>query len=310
MKKYDPISEFSERLKYLVVQEVIWYDDIMKFNHLGLKVDLYDKCLNPMFKKEFQLNYIKETYGLLIFLKENLDKIVSRILKNLTIGFYRSNGEPLEMLDVIIIKKSLLEEIETYYTLAEVLIDKDILLKLNNTLQKHSIKVQLPPNKKSGRREIISTFIGIKKLNPEQIVALFDLTFPKRNKDQLFDNSNKKSRKEFIEIMNLANVKDISERNYKIKLEAENYMLAFVFSWFEINYFIKSPFKAIENSASFYSSNDSLLTQNDLSKGKASYSNGNFITTQKPKTEPKLNDPQDKTQYFGYLNFHLHFTFN
>ena len=308
MKKRYPIESFSERLTYLLEKDTIDMATILEFDFLQLKEDIYVLCENQFKKNELSFKYNESLKNQLLSLQEILDGSINKVRKNLPVDhpLYLLNvtgGTRLTPEEKSVVRDHLKKEIATYVLMIEVVLGQII------TMQKTEKKV-VPLPKKAGRKKIVTNFKGERKLTDAQITSLYDLLLPRRQKEELFIQE-VKARLQFHEIMKLEDVNSISEKEYQIKLGAENYMFAFVLTWLEKNRFFSSPFKTVGNAASFYSLDDTPLKYNTLSKAKSVYDIEKYITTSPPSKKPVSPpaNPQDNPSYFGYLNFLLHETF-
>ena len=169
-------------------------------------------------------------------------------------------------------------------------------------------KIESHQKKSKGRKLSNANFIG-NNLTDDHINKLYDLLIPFSDNLTLFEH-NETDKATFLEIMKTTDLRDICNRGYKIKLAAGNAIFSYVLTWLEKNNYLKSPFLAVENSKSFYSSvsDNTVLKGNNLRQAKKKFNSEKDITTFKSKKKIIITVQNDE-QYFLYLNNHLHFTF-
>jgi hypothetical protein len=310
MKKANPIELLTERIDRLANQKYLFYDEVINYDYSYIKEKIYEYCEKQNNKTELKVLFDQKISDNLNKLLGNINEVVSRVKQRVPVENPRyllnhMGGIPLSKEDQSQINNFLISELECYCLAIEVIIGKKI-------DRRERLIIPERPKANSGRTRQVPCFKGDKKLSIKQLNVLFDLPIRYRTKSQLFIDC-KEARQQFIEIMNSDDVSEFAGRNYKILIESENYILAFVFTWLEKNNFIKHSFLSIERSESFFSMKATPLKADDLRKAKSTYEIEKYITIDHKVKKGSHNPPQnpdDIKQYLPFLNSCLHEIFN
>jgi hypothetical protein len=311
MNKKSPIELFHDRIETLHKGENLLLQTVINHDPIWLKEKVLEYCQNKIHKTEFKIFFENKIATEFYLILSDIEKIVfkTRDLYPIDHPLYLFNvlkgGQELDSDERKKVRQFLQAEFDYYCLMLEVLLEKQIAKP-----QKQKIKTKKIV--KLGRKSSIPSFKGSIPFSDEQLNKFYDILLQGRNLEELFEDAGD-SRSQFIEIMKSDDVSVFSQKNYKIKLAAENYIFAFVLTWFEKNGFMKSAFKAVEESSSFCSRDDKKLIANDLSKTKSTYRIEKNITiiSRNKKHKPSLPlDPQNNDQYFPFLNSLMHSTFS
>jgi len=311
MNKKSPIELFRDRIETLHNGHFILMETIIKFDAFWLKEKILDFCESQNHKNEFKIFFENKIAFAFNIILSDLEKLVLKIRNTYPIDHplfalnVLKGGRELYIDEKNIVLETLMAEFDCYSLMIESLFGKEFITSKSEI-------ILTKRKSKSGRKKLVSTFKGDKILSKEQINTFYNLVLNGRDKEDLFDVS-KNGESQFFSILESDDVASCEKEKYEIKLAAENYLFAFVLTWFEKNGFFKSPFLAVENSSSFFSSDGKKIKSNDLAKAKSNYPIEKYITTVLPKKKIALPiplDPKDNNQYFPYLNSLLHSYFH
>ena len=308
MRQKSPIEELVDRIKYLASSDILMSDDVLNFDFLHLKQQIYIFCKSEINKNEFKLVVEKHIISNFKLIVIDLDSLFSKAKKrpNLTSpewNLYYETGMPLEKVELSVFKEQIQKEIDCYRLLFEVF---DIDIKSHAVSKTIITKVSKPLSKSPGRKASIYCFKGDKKLTEVTTRTLFNLILLGLKKEELFDLDRSSSEDDFYKITQLKDIASVSGKAFYFN--TENHFVAFVFKWLEINGYCNSAFTMIEKAKCFFSSHETLLTANILNK---SLRHAELITKSKP-AKINNNPPEYSTssaaEYFEYLNNFLHYS--